>query len=200
MRLPLFDRVDFLFTKALLILVAVAVPVFALGVPLGRWLSGRSLTWELEGVGATTVPDRLVPGAGVSLTGSETVAVRIEEAGAGPWLVSLVPGLLISLAVVLGVWLTLRLVRSIEQRRPFVQASAHALRWVGALLLLAPVLVGLGTGIADAVIAERALQDDVFSLTLSIAFLPVLAGLLVLAVGEAFAQGVRLQEDVEGLV
>ncbi len=37
-------------------------------------------------------------------------------------------------------------------------------------------------------------------MSVSTSFVPLVAGLLVLALAEAFAQGVRMQDDVEGLV
>lgn len=200
MRIPFFDRLDFWMTKGVLILVGVAVPLYSVGWPLASWLQDKPLRWELEGLGPTSVPDRLVAQDGVTLRGADTVVVRITDAGAGPWLASLLPGVVLSIAVGLGAWLLLRLVRRIEQGQPFVSASATSLRLLGATVLVGSLAVSLGLGVAEAVISQRALDgaDPVFGFEVS--FLAFVSALLMLALAEAFAQGVRLQEDVEGLV
>lgn len=200
MRIPFFDRLDLWVTKALLILVGVVVPLYSVGWPLARWLQDKPLHWELEGLGPTSVPDRLVAQEGVTLRGADTVVVHIADAGAGPWLASLLPGAVLSVTVGLGAWLLLRLVRRIEQGQPFVSASATSLRLLAATVLVGSLAVSLGLGVAEAVISQRALDgaDPVFGFEVS--FVAFVGALLMLALAEAFAQGVRLQEDVEGLV
>ncbi len=59
--------------------------------------------------------------------------------------------------------------------------------------------MSLCTGVADSVVTSRALRD-VVSFGFTVPFVPIIAAFLVLALAEAFAQGVRLQDDVEGLV
>lgn len=199
----IFDRMDFFLTKALLAIVAVAVPVFSIGLPLAGWVRNRPLEWQLDGpdgLEATAVPDRLVAQDGVSLRGAESVVVRIEEAGAGPWVSVLLPGVLLSLAVGLAAWLLLRLLQRIEQREPFAAASATACRLLGATILLGSLAVSLALGLADAVIAQRALDGAALGFAFEVPFVAFVAALLMLALAEAFAQGARLQHDVEGLV
>lgn len=200
MRLPLFDRVDFWTTKLLLALVGVAMPVFSVGWPLVSWLRDQPLRWDLEGFGPTTAPDRLVPQDGVMLRGAETVVVRIDHAGAGAWLATLLPGLILSIAVGLVAWLLLRLVRRIELGQPFVAASATSLRLVGTTVLLGSVAVSLGVGLADTVVTQRAFDGVADTFGFDVPFMAVIIALLLLALAEAFAQGVRLQDDVDGLV
>jgi hypothetical protein len=200
MRLPFFDRLDFLMTKALLAIVGVGVPVISIGWPLVSWLRDEPLRWTLDGLGVTTVPDRLVPLGGVSLRGADTITVRIEDAGAGAWMATLLPGLLLSVAVGLVAWLLLRVVQRIERSEPFVSASAVALRLVGATILLGSLAVSLGLGAADVVITGRALEGADPDFGFEVNFIAFVAALLMLALAEAFAQGARLQKDVEGLV
>lgn len=200
MRFPLFDRLDLWMTKALLAVVGVAVPLFSIGLPVVTWLRGGPLRWQLDGLGGHGAPQGLVPGDGVTLRSTDTVTVRIHEAGVEPWLASLLPGVLGSIAVAVAVWLLLRLVRRIEQGKPFVVASATALRLLGATILLGSLAVSLGVGVADAVITQRAVDGAVFSFAFEMPFLAFVAALVTLALAEAFVQGSRLQEDVEGLV
>ena len=200
MRAPTFDRLDFLATKLLLAAVGIGVPLFTVVVPLGRWVTGGTLTWELDDVGRPALRSGLRLRDGVDVTGGATLGLRIPDAGATTWLVSLVPGLLLSAAVGLVVLQLLRLVRNIQDGRPFDATSARALRLIGATVLAATFVVGVGTGVADAVVSDRALSGDGVSMSVSTSFVPLVAGLLVLALAEAFAQGVRMQDDVEGLV
>ena len=125
MKLLSFDRTDFLLTKLMIAAVAVGVPLASVVAPLVRWATGRALHWEVAGTSATSVPADLATRVGVEARGTDTLALRIDGAGAGTWLATLLPGLALSVAVALGAWLLLRLVQRIEDGQPFVAASAH---------------------------------------------------------------------------
>jgi hypothetical protein len=200
MHLPVFDRMDFWLTKAVLALVGVAVPVLAVGLPLTTWWRGEPLRWDLDGLGDSGAPEGLVPAEGVRLRTTHAVVVQIDDPGTVPWLASLLPGVLLSVAVGLAVWLLLRLVRRIEQGKPFVVASAMALRLLGATILLGSLAVSLGLGVADSVIGQRAVDGADLLFTFEVPFLAFIGALVTLALAEAFVQAARLQDDVEGLV
>lgn len=199
MKMLSFDRTDFLLTKVMIVAVAVGIPLASVGAPLVGWATGRSLIWEVAGTRATSVPADLATRVGVEARGTDTLALRIDGAGAGTWLATLLPGLALSVAVALGAWLFLRLVQRIERGQPFVAASARSLRLLSITILVGSLAVSLCTGVADSVVTERALRD-VVSFGFTVPFVAVIAAFLVLALAEAFAQGVRLQDDVEGLV
>ncbi len=146
MRAPTFDRLDFLATKLLLAAVGIGVPLFTVVVPLVRWV-----TWRGPDVGARRHrPTRpaLGPAAAGRGGGDGRRDARAPDrrAGATTWLVSLVPGLLLSAAVGLVVVQLLRLVRNIQDARPFDATSARALRLIGATVLAATFVVGVGSG------------------------------------------------------
>ena len=199
MKLPTFDRTDFLLTKLMIAAVAVGVPLASVGTPLARWATGQALHWQVPGPGATRVPADLALRAGADARGTDTLLLRINGAGTGTWLATLLPALALSVTVVLGAWLLLRLVQRIEHGQPFVAASAQALRLLSMVVLVGSLAVAFCTGVADSVVTERALRD-VVSFGFTVPFVSVIAAFLVLALAEAFAQGVRLQDDVEGLV
>lgn len=199
MKLLRFDRTDFLLTRLMIAAVGVGVPLVSVGAPLVRWATGRALHWQVSGPDATTVPVDLATRAGVDARGTDSLGLRIDGAGTGTWLATLLPGIALSVSVVLGAWLLLRLVQSIELGQPFVAASAQALRLLSMIVLVGSLAVALCTGVADAVVTQRALRD-VVSFGFTVPFVAVIAAFLILALAEAFAQGVRLQDDVEGLV
>jgi len=200
MPLPRFDRIDFLLAKALIVLLTVATTALTLGVPLTRWLSGRRLTWELAGPDVTTVPATTTATSGTMLRGTDTLAVSIDHPGSGAWAISLLPAVVLSVAAIVIAWQLLRLLRRIEEHRAFATASAAALRVIGLTLVAASLLTSLLTGRADAVVARRASSGESDALGLELPIGALLTALLVLALAEAFAQGTRLQRDVEGLV
>ncbi|MCW2817927.1 MAG: hypothetical protein JWR42_714 [Marmoricola sp.] len=180
--------------------VGVGVPVVTVLVPLGVWISGGPLAYDLTGVGRASLRAGLHLDHGVSLRGGSTVGVRIEEAGATTWLASLLPGMLLSALAVTVAVLLFRLVQRIQAGTPFVAASASSLRLIGLTLEASTLIMGVGNGIAGSVVHARALTATELRLSFDFSLVPVIAGLLVLALAEAFAQGVRMQDDVEGLV
>lgn len=116
-----------------------------------------------------------------------------------PMIAAVALGVPLASVVVLGAWLLLRLVRRIELDQPFVAASAQTLRLLSMIVLVGSLAVTLCTGIADSVVTQRALHD-VVSFGFAVPFVAVVAAFLTLALAEAFAQCVGLQDDVEGLV
>ena len=199
MKQPQFDRIDYALTLALLVLVSLVTPLILVLLPLLQWLGGSDFHWTLTDVGTPSSPTGLSPADDVTLTGGGSVDVHIVQAGATVWLVSLLPALLVSVAVVLVCWQLFRLVLQIERRRPFVDASISALRLIAVTVAVASVGYGLARAFADSVMAARAFTEDVGT-SFTLPFIWLLAALLILVVAEAFAQGARLQEDVEGLV
>lgn len=116
MKLLRFDRTDFLLTRLMIAAVGVGVPLVSVGAPLVRWATGRALHWQLSGLDATTVPADLATRAGVDARGTDSLGLSID--GADTWLATLLPGIALSISVVLGAWLLLRLAQSIELGLP----------------------------------------------------------------------------------
>ena len=98
----------------------------------------------------------------------------------------------------------LRLLSSIEAQRPFAYAAVRSLRVIGATLLGGAALVTLAGSFANVAVLDAAvdLQGDTqtFSFDFGNALLVAAAGLVCAAVAEAFAHGIKLADDVEGLV
>jgi hypothetical protein len=109
------------------------------------------------------------------------------------------------LLVVAVLWLIQRIAASMRRGDPFQEANARRLRWTGILLLFGYPLV---------VVLEGFFQNWFFSNEhspplppggLSIGFpiismVAILGGLCVLVLAEVFRYGIRLRDDVEGMV
>lgn len=200
-----FDRQDFLGTRAVLGLIALAVTGFGVIAPVIQWLRGEPLTWQVQtGKTDEVVTDQLAARPGVELTWPGTADVTIHDAGAGTWLASIVPGALVAIATVIVVLALLRLLASIEAQQPFVEAAVRSLRVTGATLLGAAVLVTVAGSLADLAVLRAAadLQGDptAFTLELGPAMVISAAGLVCAALAQAFAHGMALADDLEGLV
>ena len=103
------------------------------------------------------------------------------------------------------VWLLRRIVLStigsagLRNGDPFVKANVRRLQLIGTFLMLMP-LVSVGCQIAAAeLVLDSAVKDSAI-LPFDVNFVWLWMGGLVLILSEVFAAGVRLREDVEGLV
>ena len=195
-RMLAFDRADFLITRIVLLLAVAGTALVQVVGPAIEWARGGPLTWTVAPLHAD-VPLR----EGVESLGAEVV-VSVPDATTESWIATLVPGVISTLAVAIGAWLVLRLMRRIQAGEPFVRASVWSLRGVAGLLVMVPLLMSVAVAVATRLVAEQALPsvEDALAFDLSRALWTVLAGALVAAVAEAFARGVELQRDVEGLV
>lgn len=200
-----FDRWDFLGTRVVLGVVALGSVAVGVVVPLVRMLQGESLTWQLEtGKTDALVTDELTAKPGATLTWPGSADVRIEDAGTGTWLASIAPGAVLAVGTVIVVLALLRLLSSIQARAPFAPAAVRSLRVVGATLLAGSVLVTVADSLANRVVLRAAadVRGEPASFTLDLGAVVVFAGagLVCAALAEAFAHGITLADDVEGLI
>ena len=116
----------------------------------------------------------------------------------------MVPGVLLAIATVIVAVALLRLLASIEAQRPFAPAAVRSLRITGATLLAGSILVTLAGSLANVAVLSAAvdLQGDptTFTLEFGPSLVIAAAGLVCAALAEAFAHGIKLADDVEGLV
>jgi len=200
-----FDRWDFLGTRVVLAVIALAVTGFGVIAPVIQWLRGEPLTWQLQtGKTDEIVTDQLVARPGAELTWPGTADVRIDDATVSTWLASIAPGALLAIITAIVVLALLRLLSSIEAQQPFVEAAVRSLRVTGAALLGGAVLVTVAGSVANIAVLRAAadLQGDptTFTLELGPAMVISAAGLVCAALAQAFAHGMALADDVDGLV
>lgn len=191
-----FDRLDRWGLGIILGLVAAATVVAQVVQPVLRWVGGDALPVEvITPVEAPGLDLRLGDG------GAGTVEVLLPELGA-PWrLLDLLPGVLMAAMVVLGCWLLVSVMRTVAAGDPFHPSNVRRMRAVGGLLVLgAPVVHFFDRAVTDALLAQYDLGGVEVVALLTVPGLPVLAGMVVALLAEAFKGGSRLRDDVEGLV
>jgi uncharacterized protein (UPF0261 family) len=198
-----FDRWDFLATKVVLVVVAIATPIATLVVPLSDWARGKPLVWTVDTGVVDAVPSgRIAWREGATARGTGDAVVTIHGAGGGTWLASMLPGLVLCVATVIVAFLCFQLLRRIQAGEPFGAGSVTILRLTAVIVISGTFLVSVAGSFADVLIMNRAVENSsaiAFSVTGEQIVL-VAVGLLVAAMAEAFAQGERIRRDVEGLV
>jgi hypothetical protein len=111
-----------------------------------------------------------------------------------------VPAALLAVATASVALLLRYVVGQIETGRPFTASSLLALRAAGMVVVTASVAVPLVSGWATARVMDRALSGGTSGISFTFQPLWLLAGVLVLVLAEAFRTGIRLTDDVDGLV
>jgi DUF2975 family protein len=188
-----FDRWGLVF-----LLGAVALGTILVGVvePLADWVTGAPLTPVAES--AVTVPPLEAAGVGY---GPASYAVDAVDPSVGQRLLHLAPGLLGALLVVLSCWCFVLLLRTVAAGDPFDPVNVTRLRVVAFALVLGAPVVYLLQVLSDTMVLTGLAVDGLeLTFTLSIPWVPMLAGLVVAMLAEAFKAGSRLRDDVDGLV
>jgi hypothetical protein len=188
-----------LVTAGLVVATIVALMALAGVSSIGFGGVGSGAPLEVDLDPAKVAPDlnQTLP-AGVDV---EAVRATIVSRPSGLWEQLLVrlqvlPIVLLALAVLV---LTRRIVRSVVAGDPFVEENVRRLRIIGWLVALSPILLVLAQ-LARSDLISRSSVGDLALSQITIAFVPILIGGLLLVLAEVFAAGVQLRQDTEGLV
>ncbi|QCW51299.2 DUF2975 domain-containing protein [Nocardioides dongxiaopingii] len=202
MKLPVFDRWDFLATQVVVLGVAALTALVTVVRPLVAWIGGGALEWDLTTDDVGRAPEGLLARDGSTVRGVEGIHVEVSDASAATWAASLLPGVVVSVAALVVALLAVRVLRGIQSGHPFTQANVDALRAISMATALGVVLHVLTTSLADHRVRAAALVDrDEVTLFWGEVPLTLLGALLVVgALAHAFDRGRRLEQDVEGLV
>jgi hypothetical protein len=198
-----FDRWDFLVTRIALGLVIVAAPVFGVLLPFARSFGNGPLRWYGDTGQGGDLPSELVQtGRGGDVVWNGDASVSIPDPPIGLELLSLVPTFLGVAAATFVAFLLLRLLTRIQRGEPFVESSVRSLRLISVTVLIGGAVTPIANGIVNAEIMQRATQEASPMVQTDVGTIISwgLVALLIAAVAEAFAQGVRMSRDVEGLV
>jgi len=191
-----FDRIDRWGLVVLLGAVALGAIVAGVVEPLADWVTGAPLTPRVES--AVTVPPLDAVGVGY---GSASYAVDAVDPGAAQRLLALAPGLLAAGLVVLSCWCIVLLLRTVAAGDPFDPVNVTRLRVLaGALVVGAPLAYFLQVVSNAMVLGNMDLGRLDLTFTLDLPWVPMLAGMVVAMLAEAFKSGSRLRADVDGLV
>ncbi|WP_245155135.1 DUF2975 domain-containing protein [Nocardioides sp. 1609] len=200
--MPVFDRWDFLATQIVIIGAGALTALVTVVRPLLAWIGGHALEWDLTTEDVGRAPEGLLARDGVTVRGVEGVHVEVADASTATWLASLLPGVLVSVTALVVALLAVRVLRGIQAGRPFTPSNVTALRSISMTALVGVVLHVLATSLADHQVRAAALvdRDDVTLFWGEVPFTLLGALLVVGALAHAFDRGLRLEQDVEGLV
>ena len=191
-----FDRSDRWGLVFLLGAVALGAVIAWVVGPLTEWASGEPLTAEV--LSTVTVPQ--LDATGVDY-GPASYDVVLVDPSAGQRLLALAPGILATLLVLLACWCLVLVLRTVAAGDPFEPLNVTRLRVVAAVLVIGwPVLFFLQMAVQGALLGSLDLGGLDVSFGLDLPWVPVLAGMVIAMLAEAFKAGSRLRDDVEGLV
>lgn len=113
------------------------------------------------------------------------------------WLLSELVGPLLASVIVI-----LLLLVAVSARRgdPFTRANTARLRAIAALVMVGGTAVSFLSSVVSMWLVAESPAGRIVTPSVSITLLPLLVGLLVLALAEVWNRGVALREDTEGLV
>lgn len=202
-------------TEVALVLMAVVAVVGAISVARGWDEPVRVdavLLDEAVAPVAAALPDGLeLPGdtgTRVDEDGTELLArdarvpvtAVIPDPGTAHRLLAPLPSALTLAAIVAGLLLLRRLLLRAMEGDPFSRSGARDLRLLGAVILAGSLLVQMsGFVVSTALVSASPVQDSVTA-EASFSFAWVLGAVLVLALAEIWAAGVRMRDDLAGVV
>lgn len=184
------DRADHWALRGLIWVIVGMSVVFALALPLWTWAVGGDLESHL--VTDVTSPDM----QRATVDSPQQVAVMLQDPSAMTRLAHLLPGLIAVVATVWGAILLLRWLEDLRNGRPFAPATPGRLRMIGILLAFAPILSEAASGFAQLQATSHA-DPEAVGATMTLPIPWFVAGLVVLAISQAFARGAQLQADVD---
>lgn len=191
-----FDRADRWSLAVVLGLVSIVAAVTTVVGPLAGWAKGEAL--RVPFFSEVDVPALSGTGLGHGLGEYDLI---IPDPTTAQRLLDLVPGLAWLALVVAACWLVLRVMGDVGRADPFQLRNVRRLRQLAALLAIGwPVLWIAQATIAFAILTDLDLGDVGPRAMVTFPLLPVLVGLVVALLAEAFKAGIRLREDVDGLV
>lgn len=164
--------------------------------PLSAWVRGRPI--EVPFFSEVTVPalDKVGTGYGVA-----DYLVTIDQPQALDHLLAVLPGIFLVALAVAGAVVVQRVMKAVSTGAPFAAAQVGRLRLLAALLAFGSVVHAfLALSCNGAILGRADLGGLSPALSFSFPWLPMVLGVVIAMIAEAFKAGARLQDDVEGLV
>ena len=192
-----FDRWDHWGLRAVLWVVAIAAVVRGAIIPIIDWLAAQPITTSIHtDVSVDELADR------ASLVNPATVDVVIDEPTVAERLLTATPDFLTAAAILWVVWLLLRLLGDVRGGDPFTTENVRRLDTIALVIGLGAAAVAVSGLVRDAAVATSVMSEGADQiLVLPTHVFPWLTAMLVIgAISQAFRHGVRLRDDVDGLV
>lgn len=194
-----FDRSDRIGLIAFLVVVVVAGFGAWVVLPIRGWINGDGLLVGYRG--DLPIPD--LAEAGVEYTAASYQLVLTDPTG-GERFLDLLPGLGYLIAGTIGAVVLVLLARDVGAGRAFRRVNVTRLRTIAALVGFGIPVLYLGHAMVRVRLLDSVLSDTDIGVRLVVDLWPIavagIVGAAVALVAEAFNQGARLQDDLEGLV
>lgn len=191
-----FDRADRLGLTILLWVVAALVSLGGIVLPLALWVTGRSV--PVPFTSEVDVPELDRVGTAY---GPAQYDVEITDLSALDRLLTFLPGLVLVALVVAGALIMQRIARDVGRGTPFVSGQVRRLRILALLLVVgAPVLQVVELVTTSALLSGADLGGLPASVWFDFPIGPMLLGLFLALLAEAFRHGDRLEDDLEGVI
>jgi len=192
MQVKRWSKVDQTFLEGLLWALP-GVALLQVLLHLVRAVRGDAL--EVSGY----LPEELLAPTGL-VTGplSGTVVVTDPTATQYGW--AAVPMVLLLVLAAVVALLLLGVARGLRTGDPFTVASARRLTTLAVVLVVGGTLLPFFQDIGHQGVLDPLLPDGPRSGVIDLELWPLVTGMLVFFLAEVFSRGVRLREDVEGLV
>jgi hypothetical protein len=126
--------------------------------------------------------------------------LTIEDPDTVDRLAVAVPTILGALAVGIVITLVLEVVRSLREGDPFTLANARTLAQAAVASVVGGVVVALAQVGSDAVLRSSLPDELPVAFSARLSNLSLVAGLLLATLAQVFHRGVRLREDLEGVI
>ena len=193
-----FKRADYFATKVILGVAAVGSVMFGLVRPVVDAITGRPLPVSYT----TKVTSGIELPRGVTHDGVATAELLLNDATIGERFTQALPGLVFaSLTIAVG-WLLFQLLRSTQSGEPFTTRNVRRINTIALIVGVGWVLAQFAEGLADSMVnITRSLPATptlIFEFSFSAG--PLVAMLVIFLLAEVFRRGVKLRDDVEGLV
>ena len=193
-----FDRLDYLVAKIALGIAVVGSVLFGLGGPVLAAATHAPLPVPYT----TKITSGIELPRGATHDGNATVELMLTDATLGERLTQALPKLLFAAMAITVALLLYQLLRDTRAGEPFTRRNAWRINTTALIVGIGWMPVQFTQGVADSMIQTSGripYQGDP-SFVFTFTPLPLVAGIVIALIGEAFRRGVELRDDVEGLV
>lgn len=191
-----FDRYDSWALATLLALVSLAAVVAGVVAPLVGWAGGHPL--HVPYSGEVSVPALDAVNQPYSTARYD---LKLNDPTTGQRLLALGPGVALATLTVACAVLVFAVMRDIVRGEPFQPRSVTRLRMLAGLVAVGlPVVWFVRATATGQLLSAVDLGGLPVATTVDIPVIPMLAGVTIALLAEAFRAGARLRDDVEGLI
>jgi len=193
-----FKRADYFAAKIILGVAVVGSVMSGLVQPVVDAITNAPLPASYT----TKVTSGIELPRGATHDGLVAVDLVLQNATMGERFTQALPGLVFAgLAIAVG-WLLFQLLRSTESGEPFTTRNVRRINTIALIFGAGGILAQYAEGFADSMVTiTRRLPttpNQFFGFSFSLE--PLVAMLVILLLAEVFRRGVKLRDDVEGLV